>query len=146
MEGKLGYFVSDVERAGPYCMLAEARAVAHGDPRYIGYLSAASFNRGFPAYVRAFNAAFLALPALPSKVLPEACDDSDVVVRAVMTPEHGTWLAIVNTGLESSGSVSIDLPGPGTLEDAVSGETIEVVDGTVALDLAPCELRALRLR
>jgi hypothetical protein len=77
----MGYFCSDVDRAGPYCMMAEARAVANGDPRYIGYLNGNTMVRGFPQYVRAFNAAFLALPALPSKVLGNASSDPEVVVR-----------------------------------------------------------------
>ncbi|MGD8238109.1 MAG: hypothetical protein PVH68_06120, partial [Armatimonadota bacterium] len=96
MHEELGYFVSDVELAGPFCMLAEARAVAYGDPRYIGYLSSSSFNRGFPEYVRAFNAAFLALPALPSEIVDDASPDPDIVVRAIATEDHGTYVAIVN--------------------------------------------------
>ena len=55
----LGYFVCDVERAGPYSMMAEARAVAYGDPYYLGSLTANSNKRGFPQYVRRFHAAFL---------------------------------------------------------------------------------------
>jgi hypothetical protein len=71
MEKSLGYIASDVEYAGPYIMLSEARAMAYGDPRFIGYLAASSFNRGFPQYVRALMR-FPSLPALPSQVLPNA--------------------------------------------------------------------------
>ena len=57
--------MADVERAGPFCMQAEAVAMANGDPTMIGYLVGNNFERGFPMYVRDFNANFLALPALP---------------------------------------------------------------------------------
>jgi hypothetical protein len=43
----VGYFVADFEEAGPYCMLAEARALANGDPRYIGYMWAIACNVDF---------------------------------------------------------------------------------------------------
>ncbi len=49
MSKKLGYFVTDVDHAGPYSMLAEARSVGYGDPRFIGYLSSNNFSRGFPS-------------------------------------------------------------------------------------------------
>ena len=55
----------------------------------LGYLLGGNFGRGFPQYVRAFNANFLALPALPSERLPEACEDKDIVVRAIRTSGNG---------------------------------------------------------
>ena len=146
MDKKLGYFVCDVERAGPFCMLAEARAVATGDPTHIGYLAAAVFTRGFPEHVRRFNAAFLALPALPSTRLPEACADSDVVVRAIETKGHGTYVAVVNGGLAARGDVTVKLPRGGKLTDAATGRAIEARDGAVTLSLGPCELRALHVQ
>ena len=105
MTDKLGYFVVDFELAGPYCMLAEARALANGDPRYIGYLYGNSLQRGFPQYVRAFYAAFLALPALPSRKLERAASHPDVVVRAIPTPKDGVWFAIINTGMNPAQQV-----------------------------------------
>lgn len=146
MEDKLGYFCADVERVGPYCMLGEARAVAYGDPRYIGYLASNCFNRGFSQYVRAFNAAFLALPALPSKVLEGACTDTDVVVRAIETPRHGTYLAVVNVALEAKENVTINLPNSGRTLDAVTNEELHTSDGKLQLSLYPCQLRSLRVR
>lgn len=104
---KLGYFVVDFELAGPYCMLAEARALANGDPRYIGYLYGNSLQRGFPQYVRAFYAAFLALPALPSRRLDNAASHPDVVVRAIPTPKDGVWFAIINTGMRPAENVRL---------------------------------------
>ena len=142
---QVGYFVVDMERAGPYCMLAEARAMAHGDPRYIGYLVGNSFSRGFPEYVRSFNRAYLSLPALPSRVLATASSDPEVVVRAIETPSHGTYLAVVNTGLTTKASVKITLSIPGRLTDVVSGEDIAADGDTVTVSMHACQLRALRI-
>ncbi len=141
----VGYFVVDMERAGPFCMLAEARAMAYGDPNYIGYLVGNNFAPGFPEYVRAFNTAFLSLPALPSHVLPDASSDAEVVVRAIVTPADGTYLAVVNTGLSAKPSVRIALPHPGQLTDAVSGEMVSAENGAVTLQFYPCQLRSLRI-
>lgn len=132
-EGKdhaLGYFVSDFEEAGPYSMLAEARALAFGDPRFIGYLAANSFQRGFPAYARAFNRAFLALPAVPSTRLDGAASAKAVVVRSYRTSGHGTWFAVVNTGMQDAIDVRVDLKQT-KLSDACSGAAVRL-NGTVA--------------
>ncbi|MBM4156623.1 MAG: hypothetical protein FJ221_16595 [Lentisphaerae bacterium] len=137
---KLGYFVADIERAGPYCMMAEVQAVAAGDPTMIGYLSGGNFGRGFPEPVRRFNAAFLALPALPSRVVEGACDAPGVVVRRIDTPSNGTWFAVAHTGWKTV-EATIRLPGDGPVADAVTGA--EVAAGrTVRCTLGPCELRA----
>ncbi len=141
----LGYFVADIERAGPYCMMAEALAVAHGDPTHIGYLSGGNFGRGFPRPARQFNAHFLALPALPGQRLRDACDDAEVAVRAIPTPSHGLWLAVVNTGLLPKKALSMRPPRQGRVIDAVSGETLEPAGGGLRLALEPCQLRALRV-
>jgi hypothetical protein len=145
-EPKLGYFVADVERAGPYCMLAEARAMAYGDPRYLGYLVGLNFNCGFPEYVRNFNTAFLSLPALPSKVLPGAASDPEVVVRAIPTERHGTYLAVVNGGLTAKEEATIRLPTQGTVTDAATGEVLMRGGREIALSFYPCQLRALRVQ
>jgi hypothetical protein len=96
---KLGYFCADVERAGPFCMMAEAVAIANGDQTYQGYLTGRTYVRGFPKYVRNFNTAFLSLPALPSQRLDNVSSDPEVVVRAIKTEKHGTYYAVVNTGM-----------------------------------------------
>ncbi len=140
----LGYFVSDVDRAGPHCMLAEARAMANGDPRYIGYLASASFSRGFPYYVRRFNTAFLSLPALPSTVLAGAASDGEVVVRRITTPAHGTYYAIVNTGLGSKGNVTITIPAENRAVDATNGNPI-AGNTSITLSFYACELKAVRV-
>ena len=149
MHPDLGYFVSDVEHWGPYCMLTEARAMASGDPRLIGYLASSSWSRGFPQYVRAFDAAFLALPALPSHVVPDAApNDKEIVVRAIPSGKSGTYYAVVNTGLsaKTDGIVHLTVPKGSVVSDAATGTPLKWTSGgMVRLFLAPCELRALRV-
>jgi hypothetical protein len=142
---KLGYFVADIERAGPYCMMGEAMAVADGDPRFIGYLVGLNFGRGFPKYVRDFNRAFLALPALPSDRLADASSDADVVVRSIKTERHGTYLAVVNRAMTDKSAVEVRLPA-GTVTDAATGEPMALDGGAVRLTLYPYQLRALHVQ
>lgn len=141
----LGYFIADVERAGPYCMMAEALAMANGDPTMIGYLAGCNFGRGFPEYVRDFNAAFLALPALPSKIVAGAASDGDVIVRRIDTDKHGTYLAVVNTSLTAKPSVTISLPA-GDVTDAASGQLLNAPGRQLTLSLRPCQLRSLHVQ
>jgi len=143
-EEPLGYFVCDVERAGPYAMMAEARAVAYGDPFYLGSLKGNTSNRGFAFYVRRFHAAFLALPALPSTVVPDAAGDAEIVVRTIPTETHGTYVAIVNTGFHPKTDVTVRLPA-GTAHDAVTGQQLATRDGELKISLDAAELRSLRI-
>ena len=126
---KLGYFVADIERAGPYCMQAEAVAMANGDPTMIGYLVGDNFGRGFPEYVRDFNANFLALPALPSTVVARAASDPEVVVRRIDTEKHGSWIAVINPSLQAKPAVTVTLPA-GQVSDAVSGQPVAAGNGS----------------
>lgn len=142
---RLGYFIADVELAGPYVMMAEALAVANGDPTQIGYLTGANCGRGFPVYVRDFNANFLALPALPSRRLEGASSDPNVVVRAIDAGEHGTYLAVVNTGLRAATGVRIALPTAGAVTALATDELLSPEAGSLVLDLRPCQLLALRI-
>jgi hypothetical protein len=142
----LGYFVADVERTGPYCMIGEARAFANGDPRFLGYLAGNSFNRGFPEYVRAFNAAFLSLPYLPSKILEKASSDPEVVAREIPAGKYGTYVGIVNTGLTDKNAIEVLIPACSKATDTVSGEIIPVKAGKIKISLYPGQLRALNLK
>ncbi len=141
-EEKLGYFVADMERAGPYCMMAEALAMANGDPTHIGYLSGGNYARGFPHYVRSFNTAFLALPALPSRRLDGVANDSDIVVRAIDTPDQGVYYAVINTGVQPKDNVVIELPATGQLIDAATGDPVDSQAGRLSLSMHPFQLRA----
>lgn len=142
---KAGYFVADVERAGPYCMQAEAVAMANGDPTMIGYLSGCNYGRGFPEYVRDFNVNFLALPALPSVRLDGASSDKDVVVRVIKTAKHGTYVSIVNTAPTSKAGVVVNLKTAGTLKPLADGAHVSVSGSAATLDLRPYQLVAMRL-
>lgn len=137
-----GYFVADVDYAGPFVVLPEALAFAHGNPFYIGYLASNNFNRGNPEYVRRFNANFLSLPALPSEIVSYGGDSSNIVVRRIDTPKNGTYLGVVNIGRQPE-QVTLRLPEAGTLLNAVTGEHLGPATNQVALSLDPCELRAL---
>ncbi|RMF87926.1 MAG: hypothetical protein D6741_19885, partial [Planctomycetota bacterium] len=141
---KLDYFVADIEPAGPYCMMSEALAVANGDPTYLAYLTGSNYNRGFPLYVRRFNAAFLALPALPSRRLADIGAPPEIVVREIATPRHGTYYAVVNTSYYPR-EATLELPAVGTVLDAVTGETVSDDQGHVRLRLEPFELRSLHV-
>lgn len=144
-EAMIGYHCVDMERSGPASMLSEVMAVVHGDPAWLGNLSGTSYATGFPQHVRAFHAAYLALPALPGRILPDAATAKQVVVRAIDGGRHGTWLAVGNLGHEALSGVRIAMPIAGTASDAVHGGTLPVAAGTITLDLAPCSLRAIRI-
>ena len=141
----LGYFVCDMEYSGPYSMFAEARAVANGDPRFLGYLSGNSFNRGFPQYARNFNTAFLSLPGLPSVRLEDASSDAEVVVRKIDAGKHGTYLAVVNTGYQGKQKVTIKLPVSGKVINAATNQELAASDSKLTLDLYPFQLVSLRI-
>ncbi|MBI5833416.1 MAG: hypothetical protein HZB16_14050 [Armatimonadetes bacterium] len=141
-QDRLGYFVCDYERAGPYCMMAEAIALANGDPTQFAYLTGGNYGRGFGQYVRDFNANFLALPALPSRRLEGAASDAKVVVRQIDTPTHGTWLAVVNTAMTEAKGVKVKVPG-GAVKVAVGGKELPAAGGQVSLDLRPYQLVTL---
>ena len=130
----VGYFVADVDYAGPFVMLPEALSFAHGDPHYFGYLASNNFNRGNPDIVRRFNANYLALPALPSKVDDSLSKLPHLIVRRIDTENHGTYFGIVNIGRKPQ---TITLKG---YRDALTNQPL----ANSTITLAPCELRALR--
>jgi len=144
-----GYFVADVERAGPYSMALEARALALGDPVNIVYLTGNSIQRGFPYYVRRFNQAFHSLPALPSTLVERACADADIVVREIKTENHGTWYAVVNNSMTSKSNVEVRFPAAKAdsrvLDAAANVPAAEVKEGKAVLSMYPFEVRTFRV-
>ncbi len=140
---KLGYSICDFERAGPYCMMAEALALAHGDPTMLGYLCGTNFGRGFPEYVREFNANFLALPALPSTLAPDASSDQEVVVRTIDTDRDGRWIAVINTSMQPK-QTKVKCAG-GQLKQAVNGQPVPRTDGQFEVELYPFQLRSFHV-
>jgi len=143
---KLGYFVSDVERAGPFCMHSEAVAMATGDPTMIGYLVGSNFGRGFPAEVRDFNANFLALPALPSVLVGDASSNPAVAVRVIDAGKYGRYLSVVNTGALALTNVPIRVPGSSPVTAVASGRVVDRKDGGITLNLRPCQLVTLQVK
>ncbi|WOO40320.1 Ig-like domain-containing protein [Rubellicoccus peritrichatus] len=140
----MGYFVADCEYAGPFVMMKEALAFANGDPRYLGYLCSWRYNPGFPAYVRAFNQAFLALPALPSSKLIGASSEPEVVVRSIETEGYGTYLGVVNTA-RNDVSVTVALPERGVVYDAATGQIVHSNTDAISLEMYPNQLRSFRI-
>ncbi|MCF8224764.1 MAG: hypothetical protein K9J30_02670 [Bacteroidales bacterium] len=139
----LGYFVSDIEWHDCYTMLGEARAMANGDPWFIGYLASSAFNRASLPYVRDFNANFLALPALTSELLENATKDEEIVVRKIETEASGTYLAVVNTGLIDKFGVKISLPYKCDVVEAKTGKMIFTGVSKIELDMYPVQLKSL---
>lgn len=137
-----GYYVANMEAHGPYSMLAEARALALGNPYYMGYLSSNIFNRGFPGYARAFNANFLALPALPMDTVDGYTSDPHIIMRRIITPGNGIWIAAINIGFHDKLAARITFPySGGTIKTAVGGQTVTVNDSnSISLDMYPGQL------
>ena len=145
----LGYAVSDVERSGRACMAAEINAMAYGDPVNIGYLMGYNFGRGFPDAVRDFNRNFLALPAMPSKVVKGACDSPDVFLREIdcskVVPGK-KYYALVHTGRTPKNGVVVRFPGsPATIRLAAWDKSVKTDGGSVKLTMKPWQLLAFEL-
>ena len=83
---------------------------------------------------------------MPSEVVANAASDPEVVVRAIKTPKHGTYVAIVNTGFGEKRDVAVTLPAQGKVEDAATAQPLAAAAGKLTLTLGPAELRALRVR
>jgi hypothetical protein len=126
-------------------MQAEAVAMATGDPTMIGYLVGSNFGRGFPAEVRDFNANFLALPALPSVLVTDASSHPAVAVRVIDAGKYGRYLSVVNTGALALSDIRIRVPGLTPVTAVASGRVVERKDGSITLNLKPCQLLTLRV-
>ena len=127
-------------------MFGEANAMANGNPTHLGYFSGQTFNRGFPQYVRKFNAAFLSLPALPATLVKGATSDSKVVMKEIKTENHGTYYAVVNTSFSPISQVKITFPASGKITNAATGQDTGVNDNNLTLDFIASELKAFRIQ
>lgn len=144
----LGYEMNDSERAGRASMQIEVEAMAHGDVANIGYLIGSTFSRGFPGPVREFNRNFLALPALPSRVVAGACDDPEVTLREIDCTRQGAgrYFYLVHTGRTAKRGVKVRFPaGVASVTFPVDGGTRRLDGRTLAFDeLRPWQLLAIR--
>lgn len=132
----IGYDMNDTEKAGRASMMIEVEAMAHGDIANIGYLIGSCFARGFPEAAREFNLNFLALPALPSRAIADACADPEVTVRGISCKKsgQGKYFAIVHTGKTAKENVKIKLPTKvSQVELPASGKTLPVKGGVLTL-------------
>jgi regulation of enolase protein 1 (concanavalin A-like superfamily) len=143
LDGQLGYLSVACDRAGNHLMLQQARAIANGDPRNLGYLEASSLSTGFPEIMRRFNQAFLAVPALPSTVVSGGANNTNVVVRRITTTGQGTYFYVVNTSMSPVTGVTVTLSGTGTVKNLVTNTAESGT--TLNLNLDPAELRAYRV-
>ncbi|HMB00582.1 MAG TPA: hypothetical protein VKS21_06310, partial [Spirochaetota bacterium] len=114
------------------------------------YLSASTYIRAFAGYVQEFNRNFLSLPALPARTLPDACTNTNIVVRAIPTEKHGTYFALINVSLKKQQQAVINLPAGGELIRCAlnksTGKKIPAGGGKIMLNFHPCELKALLVK
>ena len=146
-----GYAMADWEHAGRACMIAEINAMANGDPVNLGYLMGSNYTRGFPVPVREFNLNFLALPALPSKVVKGACSDPEVVLREIDCSKLGVkakYYALVHIGWKEKNDVKVKIPGAkGEVEFAAYGKSRALKNGVLEFKtLKPFQLLAIKSR
>ena len=143
--------MADWEHAGRACMIAEINAMANGDPVNLGYLMGSNYTRGFPGPVREFNQNFLALPALPSKVVKGACSDPEIVLRELDCSKLGVkakYYALVHTGWKEKSDVKVTIPGAkGEVEFVAYGKSRPVKNGVLAFKtLKPLQLIAIKTK
>lgn len=93
--------------AGPaFSMALELLAYFHGDARTLNY-TVYTYGRGFADAHRRFARAFLALPAIPGKVIEQA--NKDVKVRTYKS-KNGTYVGVAHKGYNPA-KLAIAIPG-----------------------------------
>jgi len=149
------YETSELMTGGPdYAMAEQVMSVFHGDP-WILTETAYTYGGGFMEQHRAFARAFLALPALPGKVVetPGLPGSEELRVRRY-DPKGAAavYLSLAYKGYRP-GSFALELPGPWPasvkVTDPVSGGTVpaEVREGRLILKIEcpPTSLQTLRV-
>ena len=92
-----------------------------------------------------FNANFLALPALPSKVVANASADKDIVARVIDAGAKDKWVFAVNTSPNAKTGVTINF-GAGKLQPLSDSAAKGTVTGaSVKIDLRPYQLVSFKL-
>lgn len=149
-EGRLlGYAIHDTERAGRACMQIEVAAMANGDPVNLGYLVGSTFARGFAGPVREFNLNFLALPAMKSSVVRNACQNKNVTLREIDCTKQGAgkYYYVTHLGFKSVKDVKVRFPqGVSSVKEIISGKSYTVgPDHMVTFpELLPWQLISLK--
>lgn len=142
-----GYSTGDFSRAGRASMMVEVESMAKGNPVNIGYLLGQVFARGYPIPAREFNRNFLALPALPSKLIEGACEDKDVYLREIDCSKYipgKKYYALVHTGWTPKKSVRVKFPGNmNSLKLPAYDKSIKLSNGVLEINLRPWQLLAL---
>ena len=145
-EGRvLGYAIHDTERAGRASMQIEIAAMANGDPVNLGYLVGSTFSRGFPVPVREFNLNFLALPAMKSALVRNACQDANVTLREIdcSSKGGGRYFYLTHLGFVAAKNVKVRFPvGVKSVTEIISGKTYTIgADRTAVFpELLPWQL------
>lgn len=134
-----GYLSVAVEREGAFSMLAEARALANGNPINIGYLESSSMSRGFPAYVRRFNQTLLSLPAIPLSTVSGMTSNNQITIRKTASTANGTYYAVINPSLQKQTLVQVTFPSASSVKDLISQTTYG--SPKLLMDLYPGEVR-----
>lgn len=146
-ESLVGYEMNDSERAGRASMHIEVEAMAKGDVGNLGYLIGSTYARGFPGPVREFNQNFLALPALPSKVVAGASSDPEVTLREIDCTKEGKgrYYILVHTGKTAKSDVKVKFPkGVKSVDFPAYGKTRNLENGTLAFKtLKPWQILAI---
>ncbi len=136
-----------------FAMAEQVLAVFHGDP-FILTETTYTYGQGFLDMHRRFAQAFLALPALPGKVVesPAGADKPDLRVRRYET-KNGVYLAVVHKGYEPD-HYALSIPGSWTgketVVDLVSGQSLpaKIENGRVTfeLDASPVSLSSFLIK
>ncbi|MGD0089008.1 MAG: sugar-binding domain-containing protein [Planctomycetota bacterium] len=137
------YETSELTPGGPaFGMAEEVLACFHGDPDVLT-CTTYTYGRGFINTHRRFAQAFLALPAIPGKVVADAVApaDSEVKVRRYDTA-NGVYLGIAHKGTKAK-TFTVSLPGEWkdgvTVADLVTNAPVKckVSDGRLTFEIAP---------
>jgi CHU domain-containing protein len=112
---KRNNMVWKIVHGGAFSMTEEVLSMVASDPVVIYYPRWFVYENPFPKYVRRFNKAYTALPAIKPVIIDDALNvaDSKVVVKKYPT-QFGNYLAVINAGYTPKEiELLIDIPANG---------------------------------
>jgi len=130
--------VNYTEHPGPFALEEYAITMATHDFFLATMHTMMYFEEGFPQYSRPFWAAYRALPAMESQVVPVA-SDREIVVRRYAT-KYGDYYGVINPTAEGR-TFDVDFGAP-VVRDLVSGERLRTDRGRIRLIMGPMSLKA----